>query len=283
MDLGEELGHLAACAGRTQRMPEVQLYPVRAQNSARESENRIHDDTVARRFGFAGGLVPGVEVYAYMAHAPVARWGREWLEHGAAECRFVRPVYDGDDVVIRSEGDAEGITLAVVKGSDVCASGRAYLSTDSVSASDFPDPPSPPAERPPADETTLEPGTLLGMRPLQVTPELAEQHRRDVRESDEIYLREQLVHPGMVLRTCNWALSHNVVLGPWMHVGSAVRNLSAARIGEFLSVRARVTGNYERKGHRFVEFAALVIADERSVARIDHVAIYRPRQVAEAA
>ena len=36
------------------------------------------DDAMARRFGFRGGLVPGVEVFAYMAHMPVARWGRNW-------------------------------------------------------------------------------------------------------------------------------------------------------------------------------------------------------------
>jgi hypothetical protein len=36
--------------------------------------------------------VPGVAVYAYMAHMPVARWGRAWLENGIAECRFRKPV-----------------------------------------------------------------------------------------------------------------------------------------------------------------------------------------------
>src|SRR5467141_375704 len=63
-------------------------YQVEAFNTATASENKIHDDAVARRFGFGGGLVPGVDVYAYMAHQPVARWGCAWLERGAAECRF---------------------------------------------------------------------------------------------------------------------------------------------------------------------------------------------------
>ncbi len=36
------------------------------------------------------------------------------------------------------------------------------------------------------------------------------------------------------------------------------------------------------KGHAIVEFDAIVVADgERSVAEITHVAIWRPRQVAE--
>ena len=56
------------------------------------------------------------------------------------------------------------------------------------------------------------------------------------------------------------------------------------RIGDELTVRAEVTGNYERKGHRFVDLDALVIANSRTpVARIAHTAIYRPRQVDAAA
>ena len=50
-------------------------YRVRAFNTAAASENKIHDDTVARRFGFSGGLVPGVEVYAYMTHMAIERLG----------------------------------------------------------------------------------------------------------------------------------------------------------------------------------------------------------------
>ena len=45
-------------------------YRVEAFNTAKESDNKIHDDAVARRFGFTGGLVPGVDVYAYMTHLP---------------------------------------------------------------------------------------------------------------------------------------------------------------------------------------------------------------------
>ena len=62
----------------------------------------------------------------------------------------------------------------------------------------------------------------------------------------------------LFLRCCNWVLSHNVVLPAWMHVGSKVQNLGIARIGDTLSARARVTQNYEHKGHKFVEVDALV-------------------------
>ena len=104
-----------------------------------------------------------------------------------------------------------------------------------------------------------------------------------MRESLALYADEGLVHPGTILHIGNWALRHNVVLGPWMHVGSRMQHFAAARVGDELSARALVTGNYERKGHRFVELDALVYAKRtHPVARIAHTAIYRPRQLAAA-
>ena len=82
-------------------------YQVEACNTAKESENRIHDDAVARQFGFSGGLVPGVDVYAYMTHPAVARWGRAWLERGALACRLGKPVYDGEIATVSAREDGE--------------------------------------------------------------------------------------------------------------------------------------------------------------------------------
>ena len=70
----------------------LSLYQVSAYNTAHDSENKIHDDATAKRFGFKGGLVGGVYVYAYMSHMPVQRWGRAWLERGTGEARFGKPV-----------------------------------------------------------------------------------------------------------------------------------------------------------------------------------------------
>jgi hypothetical protein len=66
-----------------------QAYRVSAYNTSKHSENKIHDDTVARKYGFSGGLVPGVDVLAYMLHMPVAKWGVDFLERGLIEARFV--------------------------------------------------------------------------------------------------------------------------------------------------------------------------------------------------
>src|SRR3981081_3323230 len=66
-------------------------YRVSAFNTAHDCENKIHDDATARRFGFGGGLVPGVDVYGYMTHMPVARWGRARLGARTAAMRPLTP------------------------------------------------------------------------------------------------------------------------------------------------------------------------------------------------
>jgi len=260
-------------------MDVIAPYSVQAYNAARDSENKMHDDTVARRYGFTGGLVPGVDVYAYMVHVPVAQWGRAWLERGRAACRFLKPVYDGDEATMEAAVEGDGLALIVRSRDETCATGSASVASAAVSPPEFATPPAAPTDRPPADEHSLAVGTLLGMRPMVLTPEYAAQYVANVRESDPLYAQDGMAHPGMVLRTCNWALSHNVALGPWIHVGSTVQNIGLAHVGDELTVRARVGANYERKGHRFVELEALVLASGRPVARIGHVAIYRPREV----
>ena len=141
----------------------ISTHNVEAFNTAKASENKIHDDAVARRFGFGGGLVPGVDVYGYMAHLPVARWGPTWLERGAAECRFQKPVYDGDIATVTATETAEGLDLLVESRGETCATGRAFLPQGRKPPPDaVDDPPPPPADRPAASKSSLAVGTLLG-------------------------------------------------------------------------------------------------------------------------
>jgi hydrogenase maturation factor len=262
----------------------VKSYRVQAYNTAHSSENKIHDDAVARRFGFSGALVPGVDVYAYMMHLPVARWGRAFLERGTAQCRFTNPVYDGETAEVSGRDEGDALVIEVTSGGKSCATGSARLPAQAATPralGRFPSA-SPPAmeNRPAASPATLPVGGCLGSIPFEANAELAAGYLRDVRETDDLYSREGLVHPGTVLRMCNLALLRNVLLGPWIHVGSAVQNFSAARVGEILEARACVAANDERKGHLFVELDVLVLgAGTRPVAAVRHTAIYRPRQI----
>lgn len=255
-------------------------YRVQARNLSHASENRIHDDDVARRFGFRGALVPGVEVYAYMAHLPVGRWGVEWLERGTAECRFLKPVYDGK-VVIASVGEEAGaLAIVVDSDSDRCATGAASLPEARGASPDIPEPaPTPNADdRPDPDETTLAVGRRLSSHPLHLTREKHEHYLADIRETEPLYAREQIVHPSWMLRLSNSALKDNVRLAAWIHTGSVIRHHALARAGSTLAAHAVVKANDERKGHRFVDLDVVIVADEaRVVAQVMHTAIYRLR------
>src|SRR5438309_10464777 len=125
-------------------------YRVTAFNTAHDSENKIHDDATARRFGFGGGLVPGVDVYGYISHLPVQRWGRAWLERGAAECRLLKPVYDGDAAVVTAVEETAGLDLRIESHGELCVTGRAGLPAARVppppAFTQAPLPPATPAE-----------------------------------------------------------------------------------------------------------------------------------------
>src|SRR5712672_1212155 len=111
----------------TRMTSRIEPYRVSAYNTAKQSENKMHDDTVAQRFGFSGGLVPGVDVMAYMMHMPVAKWGRAFLERGLIDARFVKPVYDGETADVTAEESNGVLSIEVKSRGQLCATGTASL------------------------------------------------------------------------------------------------------------------------------------------------------------
>jgi acyl dehydratase len=219
-----------------------------------------------------------------MMHLPVAKWGRAFLERGLIEARFVKPVYDGETAEVRGNESDGVLSIEVESRGQLCATGTASLPANapSVSISDFREIAAV-AERSPVNHSSYQLGKWLGTVPRAWAGEAAQQYLTDVRERDPIYLAEGLGHPGLLQRVMNRVLVDNAILGPWIHVGSRMRLLTAARSGDELTARAKVTGNYEKKGHRFVELDALVVANGRTpVAHCQHIAIYQPREQAAA-
>jgi acyl dehydratase len=253
-------------------------YDVEAFNTATASNNKIHDDAVARQFGFRGGLVPGVDVYAYLTHLPAAHWGLDWLASGTISARFVEPVYDGE--LVRVTGDLTGAEMTLsVTGPDgvVRATGRAAPTTDPPAARPLPPRAPQPDGPPPASAESLRAGTTLGSLTARFDPAGAAAYLAAVRERLSLYAEKSVAHPGWVLRFANSVLAENVTLGPWLHVSSDVELLGLVEAGDPIDVRAEVTAEYERRGHRFVELDVAVLADDRPVHRIAHTAIHTPR------
>ena len=261
-----------------------QTYRVSAYNTSKQSENKIHDDTVARKYGFSGGLVPGVDVIAYMMHQPIAKWGRTFLERGLIDARFLKPVYDGETAEVSATEQDGILTLEVESRGELCATGSASLpaSVPTFSLADYAAI-APVNERRPVNTASYEIGKWLGTEPRRWAGDAANEYLADIRETDQIYGREGIGHPGLYPRIMNKVLVDNAILGPWIHVGTKMQLLSVAKPGDELTARAKVIGNYDKKGHRFVEFDALVVANGTTpLAHCWHIAIYQPREQAAA-
>jgi acyl dehydratase len=262
----------------------LEAYRVQAYNTAKQSENKMHDDTVAKRFGFSGGLVPGVDVMAYMMHLPVKKWGRAFLERGLIEARFVKPVYDGETADVTAAEIDGTLSIEVESRGELCATGSAWLpaSAPSFSLADYSDIAAV-TDRKPVNDSSYQLDKWLGTLPRAWAGDAATEYLTDIRETDPIYVAEGLSHPGLLQRVMNKVLVDNAILGPWIHVGSRMQLLAAGSSGDELTARAKVTGNYEKKGHRFVELDALVVANGRTaLAHCQHIAIYQPREQAAA-
>lgn len=255
-------------------------YRVSAHNTATASTNKIHDDTVARKLGFRGGLVPGVDVYAYLCHLPAERWGRAWLERGTITARFESPVYDGSTVEItgRPLGDGELDLMLHDPSATCCAVARAALPDEA--------PPRPsvagwPTSAPPAEPPRAGPESLtraaFGSIAATFVAERAPEYLDDIRETLPLFRDDHVAHPGWLLRFANGVLTANVQMGPWIHVESRIQLLGVVVGGDRVETRAIVTGAWERGGHRFVDLDVLQVVGDRPVARVAHTAIYQPR------
>ena len=251
-------------------------------NTATASENRIHADDVASRFGFTGGLVPGVDVFAYMTHAPLEAWGRDWLSRGRIRARFNRPVYDGDEATLSAAGTADELGLALAARGETCAVGSAWRGDDTPMPAIQPEAELPrPDDRPPASPDSLPAGRVLGSLKEFYFADVGRAHIDNTRQEPGFFDGGDIANPAYLLRRANYVLAQSVRLGPWIHLESDARLHGLIRDGEWLETRAVVAENIERNGHRIVTLDFTVSSRGRLAMSGRHWAIYEPRQVRE--
>ena len=255
---------------------------VRAHNAATTSENKIHDDAVARAHGFSGGLVPGITVFGYLTAPVVEAWGQAWLERGSMSARFRQPIYDGDDVTVVGSVGADGDAQLEARNAadEVCAVGQARLDARAPEFPSLEEYPEAPLVSPRLDPTpqALSGVDVLGSLEAGFHAERLDETAALVGDDLPVYRELGAAHPVWLLYFANAILASNVALGPWIHTGSAVQNLSLLREGERLSVRGRIAGLSERRGHQIVDLDVLMVAGRvRPVMHVRHTAIYSLR------
>ena len=260
-------------------------YRVKARNTSSTSENAIHSDETARRYGFAGALVPGVTLYAYVTRPIVEALGPAWLARGTVSVKLVKPVQDGEELIVTG-----AITGREVSGVTASVTGRVGTTDCVVASVTLPAgqptpvnpvlyPPAPlPAERPPVSREHLASLVVLGTPEALYDGTCAAEYVERVSDTLPLYQGAAAwVHPAFYLQQANRALRDNVRVSPWIHAASVVRHLGGARVGETLATRGRVRSLFEKKGRELVELDLLIVAgpSARPVAHIRHTAIYR--------
>ena len=266
---------------------QLPAHTLTAHNDVAASANKIHDDTVAKQYGFRGGLVPGVSVYAYMTYPLVHSCGEAWLTRGTAQVQFAKPVYEGDQITVTGTVNmvAESemrFDLASTNAEGVaCGIGTAALPTASGTAPDPAEIPIGPRQAPrvPISWEAVVVGQPLPLLTLTVTQQDNEEYCYTHADDLMLYRGPRgCVHPGILLRQCNRIFSEHFILGPWIHVASDITTYRPCQVGEALEIRGIPVQKFEKKGHEFVVLDVLMHAAGETVQRVKHTCIFRPRQ-----
>jgi acyl dehydratase len=251
-------------------------YRVIARNYVADSENRIHSDEIARRFGFRGALVAGVAVYGHLTYPLVQAFGEHWLGNSVSTVRFQKPAYDGDPLTIAMAPADPGYlvtchdtagTLLADMTSTMPAAMPAPMQLDCLNA-----PPRSP------DRVEINWNNVCPEQPFtpwhwQITEDRNQTFARQV--ADDLAIYREAAHPHWLLAIANHALVREYVMPAWIHVGSEIRMHRLLKVNETVEVQAVPLEKWERKGHEFIRLYLRYTRDDEITTEIFHTAIFK--------
>jgi acyl dehydratase len=253
-------------------------WSVESFNDARDSKNRMHDDTVAKQLGFAGGLVPGVTLFGYLTRPFTALFGQAFLEDAFIDVRMRRPVYEGTWVTTAvdvTEADADSATFTarlLDEAGEPCVIATVQYPARQRAATPLPPVHPLPDPRWPATPETLRQHPVFGTLAGRTSAADAAAYTRLLGDDAERF--QGVVHPAWLLRQANLVIDANLALGPWIHVGSEVTFMGVVRVNEPWTARAEVLSMHTHKGREYADID-VAIGGVRTALRVRHKVIYR--------
>ncbi|MBD3647846.1 MAG: hypothetical protein HUJ31_10440 [Pseudomonadales bacterium] len=255
-----------------------EVYEVQTFNDAEASENKIHSDDIASRFGFEGALVGGVVVFGHMTWPPIKAEGENWLTNNQAEVKFLKPAYDRQMLTIKYEPNEDGAETRCFNPTGT------LLSTMTHKHGEFE--PNPLHEIPPAREEVVREeiswDNLLTDKPApayswQPDYDTNLAFARQIEDGHSLYREGDtpLVHPFWMLRQCNSAFTRSFILPAWIHVGSKITFHKPLRVGQEIEVRMVPIDKWERKGHQFTTLYIPFLVDDEVYVEVEHTSIFR--------
>lgn len=251
-------------------------YEVTARNFSEASENRIHSDEIAKKFGFRGALVPGVAVYGHATYPLVEAFGEDWLSHSVSAVRLLKPTYHGDALTVAFSEDEAGAHTRVVNQEGTLIATLDSHRPDTLPAPEHLDRLDGSYKHPERIEIAWD--NVMPDQPFapwrhELTAQ--ENHKYTSEVADSLALYGEYVHPHQLLSLANTALMNEYVMPTWLHVGSETRHRAALKVGDTISVRSVPVEKWTKKGHEFIRLWVTFWRDEELTTDIFHTAIFK--------
>lgn len=245
--------------------------------------NPIHSTEGARQFGFSGALVGGATAYGWAVPPVLDVLGEDWLEHGWAEVAFRRPIYPGQALSIRVQGQTAGCCGFEIANADgVCVSGTAGLG-DAPWLAELHVP-----SRRGLEHRRLEPGPLtletapvgeeIGPMLQLATPDEMAAYARDLQGSDgpRFVGERAVVHPAWLAGATTRLMYDQFAFRAGIDVNRRMQHMTRVPAGATYTVYGHLSAVYERHGHHCATVDAAVVAqDGTEVARMRQNLIFR--------
>lgn len=264
-------------------MSTIANFQILALNNAQSSENRIHSDDIAAKFGFEGALVSGANVFGYLTQPLVRQYQEEWLSAGVMDVIFLKPAYQDNLITIKTEdigsetSQRNHHTYAYNEDNVLLAKLESWLPDELPPVNDLSRVHREPEEidRKEISWDLIElnaawPSFLW--QPSFTDNEERVQIQRD--QSAPYQGNKSYLHPYYLLEACNKALMRQFILPAWIHTGSRLILRKPLRSNQNIEVRAVPIEKWERKGHQFIKLYVAMLSDGDVALEVEHSAIF---------
>ncbi len=262
----------------------IEEMEIQALNDAETSENKIHSDEIAARYGFSGALVSGVNVFGYLTQPLAHHFGGALLEQTTFDVKFLKPAYHNELLRISTEELSTDADSTRFKSSAFNHQGSLLATLESTLWEQSPalNPPHPALKGPSEiarNEISWERIKLSVAAPDYLWTPSAEDNQQRVdaqRDRAKIYQgASAYIHPYYLLDACNKALMRMFILPAWIHVGSKLTIRHPIRVGQDITVCTVPTEKWEKKGHQFIRLSIAMIVQGNIAAETSHTAIFK--------
>ncbi len=265
-------------------MTTISNHQILAINDAMNSENRIHSDKIAAKYGFTGALVSGVNVFGYMTQPLVRAFGKKFLERGIMDVIFLKPAYQDDLLTVttsetKTETSKRNCISNITNEQGVLlAKLESWLPLELPNIDELSDIDCPTSESP-RKEIAWDSIKLNVPAPIfQWIPTEAENQSHVSAQRDQAPCYQgaaAYIHPYFLLDACNQALMRMFILPAWIHVGSKIIIRTPLKLGQTIAMKTVPIDKWERKGHQFIKLYIAMLIDGAVAVEVEHTAIFK--------